>query len=161
MATTANYDEWRPDWDLWKIILLISFSLFCFFMFFVACTSARPVALPTDGIDYIETPNRTHIEQRYAAVHDTAFVHDSVFIRESADTVFVSRFRDRYVERTRIDTAFLLNLDTIEVIRRIYTDKPLTALQNAKMKIGGAVLLLLAAAAALGIIYIIKKFMLY
>lgn len=85
--------------------------------------------------------------ERIAVQHDTTTVHhrdsihhqDSIYIREwiKGDTVFVDRFRDRYVYRDRWRDSILVQRDTtvINHTKEVKVEKPLNAWQ--KFRIGG------------------------
>ena len=81
---------------------------------------------------------------------DTTYSRDSIYIREwlKGDTVFVDRFRDRYIYRDRWkDSVKVVEVhDTTAV--QVKVDKPLSGIQKAKIGAFGwllsAVILLLA-----------------
>ena len=98
-----------------------------------SCTTAHklPAAAPTDT-----THNTTRIEYRDRLQRDSIFIRDSVFVRQSSDTVFITRFRDLYKERIKLDTCYLLNEDTVYIVRRVYVKEPLTRAEQTKITIG-------------------------
>lgn len=64
------------------------------------------------------------VNEQYLSFHtrDSIFLHDSVRVRESADTVFVTRIRTLYRDRLRTDT--LLMCDTVtKVVKEIIESK--------------------------------------
>lgn len=64
------------------------------------------------------------VNEQYLSFHtrDSIFLHDSVRVRESADTVFVTRIRTLYRDRLRTDT--LLTCDTVtKVVKEIIESK--------------------------------------
>ena len=64
------------------------------------------------------------VNEQYLSCHtrDSIFLHDSVRVRESADTVFVTRIRTLYRDRLRTDT--LLMCDTVtKVVKEIIESK--------------------------------------
>lgn len=85
------------------------------------------------------------IVERVVYQHDTTTVHhrdttfrrDSVYIREwvKGDTVFVDRFRDRYVYRDRWRDSVRVKVDSlkIETIKEIKVEKPLSTWKRAKI----------------------------
>lgn len=99
------------------------------------------------------------IYERVVYQHDTTYVQqvkvdsvyrkDSVFVREKGDTVFIykERIRDRYV--LRHDTLRLVKVDsvTVERVKEVKVEKPLSAWRTAKIAafwwLVAAVLLLL------------------
>ena len=104
------------------------------------------------------------IVERIVVQHDTTTVHhrdttyqrDSVYIREwmKGDTVFVDRFRDRYVyrDRWRDSVRIVERHDTTAV--QVKVEKPLSWSQKAR--IGAFPWLLLALAGA--VVWIFRKF---
>lgn len=64
------------------------------------------------------------VNEQYLSFYtrDSIFLHDSVRVRESADTVFVTRIRTLYRDRLRTDT--LLMCDTVtKVVKEIIESK--------------------------------------
>lgn len=106
------------------------------------------------------------IVERVVVKHDTTTVHhrdttyhrDSIYIREwmKGDTVFVDRFRDRYVYRDRWRDSILVQHDslTIEAVKEVQVEKKLSWGQRAK--IGLFPWLLLALIGAL--LWIFRKY---
>lgn len=93
---------------------------------------------------------------------DTAYRRDSIYVREwvKGDTVFVDRFRDRFVYRDRWRDSIRVVRDSVavvETIKEVKVERPLNAWQ--RFKIGGFWWLL--ALAAVGwrkqLLWLIKK----
>lgn len=87
----------------------------------------------------------TRIEYRDRLMRDTTYVHDSIYIHDKGDTVYVTRWRDKYTERIQVDTCYCQRTDTIKLVKRVYYKEPLTKWETTKMTIGGGVLWLLLA----------------
>jgi len=68
---------------------------------------------------------------------DTISTRDSVYIREwmQGDTVFVDRFRDRYVYRDRWRDSVLIQVDSfaVERVKEVQVEKPLSWGKQAKI----------------------------
>lgn len=68
---------------------------------------------------------------------DTIITRDSVYIREwmQGDTVFVDRFRDRYVYRDRWRDSIRVQVDSfaIERVKEVQVEKPLSWGKRAKI----------------------------
>ena len=68
---------------------------------------------------------------------DTIITRDSVYIREwmKGDTVFVDRFRDRYVYRDRWRDSIQIKVDSfaVERVKEVQVEKPLPWAQKAKI----------------------------
>ena len=85
------------------------------------------------------------IVERVVVQHDTTTVHhrdttyrrDSVYIREwmQGDTVFVDRYRDRYVYRDRWRDSIHVQVDSfaIERVKEVQVEKPLSWGKRAKI----------------------------
>ena len=92
---------------------------------------------------------------------DSIYLRDSVYVREwmKGDTVYIDRFRDRYVYRDRWRDSIQIQHDSVAVERtkEVKVEKPLNAWQ--RFRIGGFWWLL--ALAAVGwrkqLIWLIKK----
>jgi hypothetical protein len=56
-------------------------------------------------------------------VTDSVFVHDSVYVREAGDTVFLSRWRTCWRERTVHDTVVERLTDTIRMTETLEVEK--------------------------------------
>lgn len=95
----------------------------------VACAGCSPKII-----------ERVVVQHDTTTVHhrDTTFRRDSVHIREwmKGDTVFVDRFRDRYVFRDRWRDSVRVIRDSVAVerVKEVKVDKPLSWAQKAKME---------------------------
>ena len=83
------------DNGMWRYMIVTAFFVLALFLMFIfsGCTSVRTVTEYRDSIVY-------------RAVHDTTIIRqtDSVDRWRSGDTVFLTRWRVREVERVRHDT---------------------------------------------------------
>lgn len=108
-------------------------------------------ALPSCSPKIVEKWNTQYV---YRDVHhrDTIITRDSVYIREwmKGDTVFVDRFRDRYVFRDRWRDSIRVQVDSfaIERVKEVQVEKPLSWGKRAKI---GAFWWLVLAVAGLGV----------
>lgn len=108
-------------------------------------------ALPSCSPRIIEKVRTEYVAQE---VHhrDTIITRDSVYIREwmKGDTVFVDRFRDRYVYRDRWRDSVVVKVDSFafETIKEVQVDKPLS--WGKRAKIGAFWWLVLAVAVLAG-----------
>ena len=125
-----------PEWILFILgILCILIGLMG-----QSCRPQQLVPLPTDDAPQHAT---TQIEYRDKLIRDTTYVLDSVYIREKADTIFVTRWREKFTERIQTDTCYCLKSDTIRIVRRMYIKAPLTKWQTIKLKFGEVFLIIL------------------
>ena len=119
-------------------------------------TSCRSQQLPLPTDDTPQT-NTTRIEYKDRLIRDTTYILDSVYIREKADTVFITRWRERYTERLQRDTIYSQRTDTIRLVKRMYIKEQLSKADNAKMFVGGCVLWLLLVVLIIGSLYVAWK----
>ena len=93
-------------------------------------------ALPSCSPRIIEKVRTEYVTQE---VHhrDTIITRDSVYIREwmKGDTVFVDRYRDRYVFRDRWRDSIRIQVDSfaIERVKEVHVEKPLSWGKRAKI----------------------------
>lgn len=92
----------------------------------VGCKSIRYVPVETTKTDSIYVSN---VER------DSIYLLDSIYIREKNDTVYLERWRVKYVERLSRDTLWKERVDSIRVPYPV--EKPLTKWQSLKMRVGG------------------------
>ena len=108
------------------------------------------VALPGCSPRIIEKVRTEYVAQEVYH-RDTIITRDSVYIREwmKGDTVFVDRFRDRYVYRDRWRDSIRVQVDSfaIERVKEVKVEKPLSWGKRAKI---GAFWWLVLAVALLG-----------
>lgn len=93
-------------------------------------------ALPSCS-PWIAEKVRTEYVTQEVHHRDTIITRDSVYIREwiKGDTVFVDRFRDRYVYRDRWRDSVLIQVDSfaIERVKEVQVEKPLSWGKRAKI----------------------------
>lgn len=61
---------------------------------------------------------------------DSIFLHDSIFVKETADTVFLTRYRVMYRDRVKTDT--LWRCDTVTAVREVLVERKSNALPILK-----------------------------
>jgi hypothetical protein len=86
---------------------------------------------------------QTRVETQY--IHDTTAVHhrDSIFTRDSiyikewmkGDTVYIDRYRDRYIYKDRWRDSVSVRVDSVavETIREVNVEQPLSWWQKARI----------------------------
>ena len=103
---------------------------------------------------------RVVVQKDTVQVHhrDTTFRRDSVYIREwmKGDTVYIEKYKDRYVFRDRWRDSVAVRVDsvTVERVKEVKVEKPLSWSQRAK--IGAFPWVLLALIGAL--LWIFRKY---
>lgn len=101
------------------IILFVALSL-------LSCRSVRYVPVESVKHDSIYV-NKVQ--------HDSIYQQDSIYIRDKGDTVYIDRYKYRYIYKNIEDTVYVEHNDTIQVV--VEVEKKLTRWQSLKMNIGG------------------------
>lgn len=102
---------------------------------------------------------RVIVQHDSTTVHhrDSVFAKDSVYIKEwmKGDTVYIDRYRDRYIYKDRWRDSISVRVDSVavETIKEVKVEKPLSWWQKAKI---GAFWWLLAGLAA-ALVWIFRK----
>ena len=89
---------------------------------------------------------------------DSVFVRDSVTLLQRGDTVFLTKYRDRFRYRDHIDTVYRAVVDTARVKVPYPVEKKLTKWQQAKQDVGGMAIGGVAIALCVAVAWLIKKF---
>ena len=45
-------------------------------------------------------------------IRDSIYVHDSIFVKSQGDTVYINRYRYKYLDKVRIDTMYVIHVDS-------------------------------------------------
>lgn len=120
-----NEDNWIDVGARLLIGLIICILVLMLTGFFSSCT--RTVYVPKVTVEH---------DSIYIATHtrDSVYLRDSIYIREKGDTVYLERWRTKYVERLRVDTTTVTVSDTI---REPYpVEKHLTWAQRTWINVG-------------------------
>lgn len=101
-------------------------------LLFLSCSSSATI--PTT----ITPKESVRVEYRDRVEKDTVHIKDSVFVDRwrDGDTVYVNKVKlvDRYVERYKMDTAYISQTDTIIVTNTQIVEKELTWWQATRLK---------------------------
>lgn len=111
-----------------------------------SCSGARYV--PVEDVR-VETERVVYIQR------DSIYVLDSVFVRESYDTVYITKWRTEYKEALRVDTFNVERIDTLNNI--VEVEKKLTKVQQLKMDVGAGVLYAVPILIAVGLFVLYRK----
>lgn len=111
-----------------------------------SCSGARYV--PVEDVR-VETERVVYIQR------DSIYVLDSVFVRESYDTVYITKWRTEYKEALRVDTFNVERIDTLNNI--VEVEKKLTKVQQLKMDVGAGVLYAVPILIAVGLFALYRK----
>lgn len=136
MKTLIRITEWiLYKWWLWLLLAILC-----------SCSTVKYVPVETIKNDSI------YIAQ---VEHDSIYVKDSIYIKESADTVYITRWRTEYKEALRVDTVQVVRTDSIQTI--VEVERELSKMEELKMNIGSGVLWAIPILIALYILY--RKFL--
>ena len=94
-----------------------------------------------------QSEGRTETATETLVVTDSVFVHDSVYVRETGDTVFLTRWRTLWRERTVHDTVIERLTDTVKRRETVEVEKAVEVPRkggNAGWIVAGVLALLMA-----------------
>lgn len=119
----------------------------CVVVLLSACTTTRYVPVERVRIDSV-----VQCVERV----DTLIERDSVFVRQSADSVFVTRYKTLYKVRERIDTISITQRDTIAVPYEVVRELPMW--ERTKIELAGVAFGILLCIVCVATIAIMRKF---
>lgn len=96
------------------------------------CGCSTTKYVPTENI-VVKTDTMYSVKVRV----DTIQVHDSVAVVQKGDTIMITKYRDRFKIRERIDTLYKTSVDSVEVKVPYPVERELTTWEQAKMGLGG------------------------
>lgn len=127
---------------LWIVLLLLCF-----------CSCAREIYVPVETVTHhTDTLRLTTLRV------DSVFQRDSVSLIQRGDTVFLTKYRDRFRYRDRIDTVYKATVDTARISVPYPVERKLTKWQQTKQDVGGMAIGGLVIAVCVVVIWLIKKF---
>ena len=98
----------------------------------MAGRSPRTVYVPTERI-----MERTDTVYSANVRVDSVIFRDSVAVMQRGDTVIMTKYRDRFKYRERIDTLYQTCTDSVQVRVPYPVERKLTAWEKTKMEAGG------------------------
>lgn len=130
-----------------------SIYFLCFILSCLFCGCGTTKYVPTERL-VVRTDTVYSAKVRV----DSVIYRDSVSVFHKGDTVYVSKYRDRWRTRVLTDTVYQSAVDSVKVRVPYPVERELTKWEKAKMNFGGAALGGLGICVILGvIIWIIKK----
>lgn len=127
---------------LWIVLLLLCF-----------CSCAREIYVPVETVTHhTDTLRLTTLRV------DSVFQRDSVSLIQRGDTVFLTKYRDRFRYRDRIDTVYKATVDTARISVPYPVERKLTKWEKTKQDVGGMAIGGLVIAVCVVVIWLIKKF---
>lgn len=119
MAKIANLYDMRIF-----IILIVALVALC------GCT--RKIYVPVEN-----TAMRTDTVYSAKLRVDSVIFRDSVAVKQKGDTVFLTRYRDRYRVREHTDTVYQSVIDSVKISVPYPVERELTRWEKVKMDAGG------------------------
>lgn len=90
-------------------------------------------------------------------IRDSIYVHDSIFVKSQGDTVYINRYRYKYLDKVRIDTMYVIHVDSVCVPYPV--ERKLNRWERAKQEVGGIAIGVLITSIGLIITrFIIRRF---
>ena len=106
------------------IIILLLCSLFLA----VVSSCSRVQYVPVKSV-------RTDSVKILQQMRDSIYVHDSIFVKSQGDTVYINRYRYKYLDKVRIDTMYVINVDSVRVPFPV--ERKLSRWERVKQEVGG------------------------
>ncbi|OKY84363.1 MAG: hypothetical protein BHV69_10100 [Bacteroidales bacterium 52_46] len=117
------------------------------------CSCSRSVYVP------VETVRHNTDTLRLTALRvDSVFMHDSIAVMLRGDTVYITKYRDRFRYRTHTDTVYKAVIDTARISVPYPVERQLSRWEQTKMDFGGMAIGGIAIAVCIAVIWLIKKF---
>ncbi len=114
------------------------------------CT--RQVYVPVETVAV-----RTDTVYAARAAVDSVLLRDSVAVIQRGDTVYVSRWRERWRVRERTDTVYRSVADSVRVEIPYPVERPLSRWERAKMDMGGVAIGALFIAVCAAVVWMARK----
>lgn len=128
------------------IIILLLCSLFLA----VVSSCSRVQYVPVESV-------RTDSVKILQQIRDSIYVHDSIFVKSQGDTVYINRYRYKYLDKVRIDTMYVIHVDSVRVPYPV--ERKLNRWERAKQEVGGIAIGVLIASIGLIITrFILRRF---
>ena len=97
-------------------------------LFLAVCSSCSRVQyVPVESV-------RTDSVKILQQMRDSIYVHDSIFVKSQGDTVYINRYRYKYLDKVRIDTMYVIHVDSVRVPYPV--ERKLNRWERAKQEVG-------------------------
>lgn len=140
----------RSDRALCRLIAAI---LFAVLVLLTLCSCSREIYVPVETVTH-----HTDTLRITALRVDSVIQRDSVAVIQRGDTVYVTKYRDRFRYRDRTDTLYKAVVDTARISVPYPVEKPLTKWQQTKQDVGGMAIGALALVLCIAVIWLVKRF---
>ena len=102
--------------------------LLCALFLAVISSCSRVQYVPVESV-------RTDSVKILQQIRDSIYVHDSIFVKSQGDTVYINRYRYKYLDKVRIDTMYVINVDSVRVPFPV--ERKLSRWERVKQEVGG------------------------
>lgn len=102
--------------------------LLCALFLAVISSCSRVQYVPVESV-------RTDSVKILQQMRDSIYVHDSIFVKSQGDTVYINRYRYKYLDKVRIDTMYVINVDSVRVPFPV--ERKLSRWERVKQEVGG------------------------
>ena len=116
--------------SLCRLGTLLSLAALAMMLMMLSACSPKTVYVPTEAI-------RTDTLYRTDLRVDSVIFRDSVAVIQRGDTVYLTKYRDRFRYRERIDTLYQSVTDSVEVRVPHPVEQKLSSWERTKMELGG------------------------
>lgn len=117
---------------LCRLGTILSLAALAMMLMMLSACSPKTVYVPTEKHFW-----HTDTLYRTALRVDSVIFRDSVAVIQRGDTVYLTKYRDRYRVKERIDTLYQSVTDSVEVRVPYPVERPLTQWERTKMELGG------------------------
>ena len=100
------------------------------------CALFLAVISSCSRVQYVQVKSvRTDSVKILQQMRDSIYVHDSIFVKSQGDTVYINRYRYKYLDKVRIDTMYVINVDSVRVPFPV--ERKLSRWERVKQEVGG------------------------
>ncbi len=131
-ARTRKHTDMKhnSELSLCRLGTILSLVALAMMLMMLSACSPKTVYVPTETV-------RTDTLYRTALRIDSVILRDSVTIIRRGDTVYLTKYRDRFRYRECIDTVYQSATDSVRVRVPYPVERPLTQWERTKMELGG------------------------
>ena len=120
----------NSELSLCRLGTILSLVALAMMLMMLSACSPKTVYVPTETV-------RTDTLYRTALRIDSVILRDSVTLIQRGDTVYLTKYRDRFRYRERIDTLYQSVTDSVRIRVPYPVERPLTQWESTKMELGG------------------------
>lgn len=132
---------------------LIAYMAIALMALIMICSCSRSVYVPVETVQHhTDTLRLTRLRV------DSVFMHDSIAVLARGDTVYITKYRDRFRYRNHVDTVYKATVDTARISVPNPVERQLSRWEQTKMDFGGMAIGGIAIAVCIAVIWLIRKF---